>query len=243
MSSPGAASDRSQGPGLKPFATSLWLAEGPVVSVAGFRYPTRMAVVKLADASLFIWSPVALGSALKDEVAALGKVSHIVAPNSLHHLHLAEWKAAFPQARLHAAPGLRSKRRDLSFEADLVDAPDPAWKGQLEQVIVKGNLITSEVVFFHRESRTVLFTDLLQNFPPGWFAGWRAAVARMDLMLGAQPQVPRKFRVAFINRPAARESVRQILAWPSGNVIMAHGTPVIGNGADFIRQAFGWLVR
>lgn len=232
-----------KGVALAAFAEGLWLAEGPVVSVAGFRYPTRMAVARLADASLFIWSPVALSPELREEVSALGQVGHIVSPNSLHHLHLAAWKAAFPAARLHASPGLRQKRKDLTFDAELGDDPVPAWQGQIDQVIVRGNLITSEVVFFHRESGTVLFTDLLQNFPQGWHRGWRSVVARMDRMVGPQPQVPQKFRVAFVNRPAARESLGRIHAWPALNVVMAHGTPVIGNGAEFIRQAFSWLMR
>lgn len=34
---------------LKPFATGIWIADGDSVSVAGFRYPTRMAVIRLAD--------------------------------------------------------------------------------------------------------------------------------------------------------------------------------------------------
>lgn len=228
-------------PELKPFGPQIWTSEGPVVAVAGFRYPTRMAVIRLTDGSLFIWSPIALTPGLKTEVEALGQVSHIVAPNTLHDLHLKAWKQAFPQARLHASPGLSDKRKDLDFDTDLGDEAEHAWAGQIDQVVVRGNLITTEVVFFHQASATVLFTDLIQNFPPGWFTGWRAVVARLDRMLGERPQVPQKFRVAFVNKSAARAALGRIMAWPAGNVLMAHGTPVIGNGADFIRQAFGWL--
>jgi len=228
-------------PELKSFGPQIWTAEGPVVSVAGFRYPTRMAVIRLSDGSLFIWSPVALGAELQAAVEALGPVGNIVAPNSLHHLHLAAWKQAFPHARLHAPPGLREKRKDLAFDADLGDIPDPAWAGQVDQAPVRGNLITTEVVFFHRESGTALFTDLVQNFPPNWFSGWRAVIAWLDRMRGEKPQVLQKFRVAFVNRAAARSALRQIQAWPCRNVLMAHGTPVVGGGAAFIREAFGWL--
>ena len=45
----------------------------------------------------------------------------------------------------------------------------PIWGDDIDQVIMRGNTITTEVVFFHRTSGTVLFTDLLQNFPPDWF--------------------------------------------------------------------------
>lgn len=162
---------------LRPFAEDLWVAEGPIVSVAGFRYPTRMAVIRLADGGLFVWSPIALSPGLKREVLSLGQISFIVAPNTLHHLYLQEWASAFPGASLAAAPGLSEKRKDLRFDRVLDGQPDAVWSGDVDYVVFWGNLITAEVVFFHYGSRTVLFADLLQNFRPGWFPGWRGLVA------------------------------------------------------------------
>ncbi len=226
---------------LQPFAADLWIADGSVAEVAGFRYPTRMAVIRLAGGGLAIWSPIQLTEDLRAAVAALGPVRHLIAPNSLHHLHLGPWKAAFPDALLHAAPGLRERRADLAFDADLTDVPHPDWAGDLEQMLVGGNAITTEVVFFHRASRTVLFTDLIQQFRPGWFSGWRALVARLDRMTGPEPQVPNKFRLAFTDRRAARTALARIRAWPAERVLMAHGAPVTGDGAAFIARAFAWL--
>lgn len=228
---------------LKPFGTDLWLADGPRASVAGFHYPTRMAVVRLPDGGLWIWSPVALTPALRAAVEALGEVRWLIAPNSLHDLHLADWRAAFPNAPLHAAPGLAAARPDLAVDAELGDAPSPAWAEAIDQAPVRGNRITTEVAFFHRPSGTVLFTDLLQQFPPGWFRGWRALVAWLDLMTEPEPSVPRKFRLAFTDRRAARESLERILAWPARAVVMAHGRPVEQDGRAFLARAFAWLMR
>lgn len=226
---------------LKQFAHEIWISDGPDVVVAGFHYPTRMAVIRLSGGCLFIWSPIRITDALQAEVDALGQVQHIIAPNSLHHLFLPEWKRAYPGAKLHAPPGLREKRRDIVFDADLADAPSPDWIGEIDQVLMRGNLITTEVVFFHARSGAVLFTDLIQQFPAGAFSGWRAVVAKLDLMTGPEPSVPRKFRLAFINRRAARASLERILAWPAETVLMAHGTPVNKGARAFLRRAFGWL--
>jgi hypothetical protein len=106
---------------------------------------------------------------------------------------------------------------------------------------VRGNAITDEVVFFHRESSTIIFADLIQQFPAGWFSGWRAAIAKWDLMLGAEPSVPRKFRLAFVDRQAARAGLARILAWPAEKVLMAHGMPVTRDGQAFVHRAFKWL--
>jgi hypothetical protein len=226
---------------LSPFGPEIWTTGGPTVYVAGFAYPTRMAVVRLSDGGLLVWSPVALTEPVRTEVLALGEVRVLIAPNSLHHLFLAEWRAAFPSAKLHAAPGFHRRCPDIAVDADLADAAPPEWAADLEQVVVPGNAITTEVVFFHRTSRTVLFTDLIQQFDPGWFSGWRAIVARLDRLVGTEAAVPQKFRLAFTDRRAARVAIRRILAWPAERVLMAHGAPVMAEGQAFIRRAFGWL--
>ncbi len=227
---------------LKAFGPEIWIASGPtVVAAGGFHYPTRLAVIRLSDGALFIWSPVALSDELRAAVDALGEVRHLVAPNALHDSFLAEWRAAYPAARLHAAPGLRQRRKDLEFDGELEDVPAAAWAEEIDQVVVRGNLITTEVVFFHRKSGTAIFTDLIQHFSPTWFSGWRAVVARLDLMSGAEPQVPRKFRNAFVNRRLARAALRRILAWPTERVLMAHAAPIETDGQAFIARAFRWL--
>lgn len=226
---------------LEEFGENIWISAGDTVAVAGFHYPTRMAVIRLNGADLMIWSPIALSEALRDAVDALGPVRHIVPPNALHHLSVAEWVAAYPQAKLYAPPGLRAKRKDLKFHEDLTDSAQSVWRGEVDQTIVTGNLITQEVVFFHRQSGTVLFTDLLQQFPEGWHKGWRAVVATLDLMVAPEPAVPRKFRLAFLRRKEARQAVARILDWPVQQVLMAHGTPVTTDAKAYLKRAFQWL--
>jgi hypothetical protein len=226
---------------LKEFGHEIWTAEGSDVAVIGFHYPTRMAVIRLSDGSLFIWSPIRLADSVRAAVDAIGPVRHIIAPNSLHHLFLPEWKRAYPGAKVYAPPGLRKKRKDIVFDADLGRAPSSDWVEEIDQVLMYGNLITTEVVFFHGKSGTVLFTDLIQQLPNNLISGWRAVVAKLDLMVGPEPSVPRKFRAAFTNRRAARDSLAYILAWPAEKVLMAHGTPVENDAREYLHRAFAWL--
>jgi hypothetical protein len=136
---------------------------------------------------------------------------------------------------------LRRRRKDLVFDGDLGDGPAAAWAGEIDQVLMRGSLITTEVVFFHRPSSTAIFTDLIQHFSPAWFSGWRRLVARLDLMTGQEPAVPRKFRNAFIHRRAARAALRRVLAWPAERVLTAHAQPIQSGGQAFIARAFHWL--
>lgn len=226
---------------LEEFGENIWISAGDTVAVAGFHYPTRMAVIRLDGGGLMIWSPVKLQDDLRAQVDALGPVRHIIPPNALHHLSVGDWAAAYPLAKVHAPPGLRKKRKDLIFHQDLTDIADSDWLDQVDQVIVTGNLITQEVVFFHRQSGTVLFTDLLQQFPAGWHKGWRGWVAKLDLMVAPEPAVPRKFRVAFVRRASARQAVGHILDWPVQQVLMAHGAPVTKDAKAYLKSAFHWL--
>lgn len=220
---------------LKSFGHDIWIADGSkAVAVAGFNYLTRMAVIRLSNDALFVWSPIPLTDELHDQVTALGSVEHLIAPNTLHHSYLAEWKRAFPDARIHAAPGLRKKRPDLDLDEDLGDTPLPNWAGEIDQITMRGNAITTELVFFHSKSGTVLFTDLLQHFPADWFSGWRKLVAKLDLMTEQKPSVPRK---------SARAALDHIMAWPVEKVLMAHGTPITENGHAILKHAFRWLAR
>lgn len=229
---------------LSTFGDRIWVVNGPIITAAaGFHYPTRMAIMQLNAGGLVIWSPTELTNDLEQHIRALGPVVHIIAPNTLHHMYAAQWCDAFPQAALHGAPGLVEKRADLTFATTLTNTAHPDWEGQIDQVVIGGNAITTEVVFFHVSSQTTLFTDLLQQMPKTWFSGWRRIIAQLDGMTGPEPAVPRKFRIAFRDKTEARRAITKVLTWPTHNVLMAHGTPILHDGHAFLRRAFSWLLK
>lgn len=228
---------------LRHFGPGISVADGPVISYFGFPYPTRMAVIQLASGELFVWSPIALSATMEKEVDAMGVVRHLVSPNSLHHIYLNAWRRAYPNARTYAPPGLRQKRADIPFTGDLGDHPEPAWKQDIDQVAVGGSFALTEVVFFHRDSRTAIFGDLIQNFDSDWFKGWRRLVARLDGIVTPDAGAPREWRASFFDRRTARKALDRILAWPIENVLMAHGRPVTNNAHKFVERAFRWLAK
>ena len=227
---------------LDRFAPNLWLADGPVVRFGpGFPYPTRMAIVRLGDGTLWVWSPIALDDALVNAVEALGHVRHLVAPNKLHHLFLEDWAQRFPDARLYAAPGLARKRRDLSFDAELGDAPDPSWADDLDQVVFRGSFFLDEVVFFHRASRTVLVTDLVQRFAPDQVRGLSGWIMRVWGLVGERGSTPLEWRASFWNRRAARAALEEALAWNPEKLVIAHGMCAPENGRAVLASGLRWL--
>jgi hypothetical protein len=128
-------------------------------------------------------------------------------------LFLPEWKRDYPAAKVYAEPGLRKKRGDIVFDVDLESAPSPNWVDEIDLALMHGKLITTEVVFLHVKGGTALFTDLIQQLPTNLISGWRAIVAKLDLMTAPEPSVPRKFRITF--NAAPRDSLEHILSWPT----------------------------
>ncbi|MGH8215840.1 MAG: DUF4336 domain-containing protein, partial [Rhodanobacteraceae bacterium] len=121
-----------------------------MVSFFGFPYPTRMAVARLSDGNVWVWSPIALTRELADEVQSIGPVRYIVSPNKLHHLSLQAWADRWPEARLYAPPGLARKKAALHFHAELGDQPISSWQADIDHVVFRGSFTMAEVAFFHR---------------------------------------------------------------------------------------------
>lgn len=226
---------------LQVFGPSLYFADGPTVPFFGFPYPTRMAVAQLSDGSLWVWSPIALTASLAEQVQALGPVRYLVSPNKIHHLFLHEWVHRWPEAHLYAPPGLAKKRSDLHFHAELEDDPPPAWSADIDQVIFRGSFFMEEVVFFHRESRTAIFCDLIQRHAESTASGWKGMVMRLDGLVGEHGSTPREWRVSFLQRAPARAALQKVRGWQAERLLIAHGACAQHDAAAIISTALSWI--
>lgn len=226
---------------LEEFGPSLYLAEGPTVSFYGFPYPTRMAVAKLADGSVWVWSPVALTPELAGAVEALGPVRQIVSPNKIHHLFLKEWAERWPEARMLAPPGLARRKPELHFAAELSDEPDAAWAVDIDQVVFRGSFAMEEVVFFHRASRTALVCDLVQRHDPAQMTGLKGLLMRLDGLVGEHGSTPREWRASFLRRGRTRAARARVLGWQPERLLIAHGTCVRQGAGPILAGALAWI--
>ena len=226
-------------PALRPLAQDIWVVERPQ-RFYGLEVGTRMTVIRLADGSLLLHSPVALDAELRRELDAIGAVRFAVAPNRVHHLYAGRVAEAYPGARLWVGPGLERKRPDLVFDAVLGDEAPGEWKGQVDQVFFRGRPYENEVVFCHRASRTLILCDLAFNFGP------RAALPTrllMRLLRSYGRFGPSKLDPLLIrDRPAARQSLERILRWDFDRVVVAHGDVLESGGREALRRGYAWLL-
>ena len=231
---------------LEPLGSGVWFADGGVVSFFGFDYPTRMAVVRLADGGLWLWSPVKRTAPLESAVRALGPVRHIVSPNKLHHLFLGEWQETFPDAKLWGTASTIAKCRDLAFSGTLAESPPSAWATQIDQFYFANSAFMDEVIFFHRASRTVIVADLCQTFSEEFlrrhWPWWMRLVASWSKMVEGWGYPPIDYRISFRHRASARPKMCSLIEKHPEHVIVAHGEVVRTGGEAFLRHAFSWLL-
>jgi hypothetical protein len=223
------------------FGPALFCADGPTVSFYGFPYPTRMAVAQLADGDLWVWSPIEATPEIAQAVDRLGRVRHIVSPNKLHHLFLPAWAERWPDARIYAPPGLASRKPEVHFDAELGDAPEPAWAEEIDQVVFRGSFAMEEVVFFHRVSRTAIVCDLVQRHDPARMRGWKGLAMRLDGLVGSRGSTPREWRASFLKRGPARAARDRVLSWEPERLLIAHGACAREGATATLAQALAWI--
>lgn len=223
---------------LRALDQDLWVAERPQ-SFYGLVVGTRMTVIRLADGTLLLHSPVALDPVLRAELDALGRVRFAVAPNRVHHLYAGKVAAVYPGAQLWIAPGLERKRPDLVYEGVLDDEAPAPWRGQVDQVFFRGRPYENEVVFHHRSSRTLILCDLAFNFRAGTHPVTRLL---MQLIRSYDRFGPSRLDPLLIrDRAAARASLEKILAWDFDRVIVAHGDVLERGGRQALCEGYAWL--
>ena len=234
---------------LKPVADGLWIVDGPEIAMSypylGFKvpFPTRMTVARLADGALWVHSPTPLTPALGEAVDALGPVRFLVAPNLLHYWWVGAWKARYPEAQAYSAPGAQKRAAGHfdGFDADLRGEPPTEWHGAFRQVMVPGDFMT-EAAFFHTASRTLVLTDLIENFEPDRF---NSRVMRWGCQLSGccdpDGKMPIDLRSTFWrHRSDVHHAVEEMLAWGPERIVLAHGRWYPGNAAAELKRAFRW---
>lgn len=201
------------------------------VKIPMMNLPVRSTFVKCSTGGVLI-SP---GSSLDVvKLNGLNGVTDLVAPNLFHCAGIKRSLSVFPQATVWGPVGARTLKPDIPWSKELSLSAWP-YQDELSMVTLSGIPSLNEAIFYHRESRSLIITDLCFNLsnPSGigaWFvlnlAGTykKCAVSRLFLR-----EV--KDRISFKN------SLEEVLTFDFDNVILAHGDNLIGNGKARLLEA------
>ncbi|WP_076862956.1 DUF4336 domain-containing protein [Bradyrhizobium mercantei] len=233
---------------LKPVADDIWIIDGPIIRFGPrwfkMPFPTRATIIRLPGGRLFIHSPTPLAAELKAAVIELGAPNWIIGPNRLHYWWIPEWHAAYPGARIFLAREITQQAGDrLTVEGEPLDRSSGyPWDQWIATLPVAGSYMT-EVVFFHLPSRTLLLTDLIENFEAKRV---RSPLMRLLTWIGGvrdpDGSTPRDMRLTFSrDRAAMKAAVARMIEWDPERIILAHGRWYDCNGRAELERAFRWL--
>ncbi len=211
------------------------------VRFVGVRIQTRMAVSRLDGDALWVCSPLPMTDEIARTLDALGRVAHIVSPNKIHNQGLSSFCARYPHAKLWASPGLPERRPELEYAGVLTDEPEVAWAEHLDQRVTEGNAFFSEVIFFHRASRTLVVADLVENIGPDTLPSKAGrALAKMMRIYGRALPSP-EFRMYTFDAEAARQKLDEINTWPFERILLAHGDLITENAHEVFQKVIDHL--
>jgi hypothetical protein len=226
---------------LREIDRDIWVAEQPL-RYFGLSFGTRMTVIRLANRELVVISPIQVSDEIVRQLAELGTVKHIIAPNLYHYLFAAKFKTLYPNGTFWAAPGLEVKKPDLAIDK-IINSDTNSLYG-LEYVFFDGFRTLglsgfdslNECVFFHSASHTLILTDTAFHFDESFPALTQFATRVLGGYKSLSPSLLE--RIATTEKEKVRKSVEKILGWDFERVIMAHGSIVEQNGKEKFKEGY-----
>jgi hypothetical protein len=206
---------------------------------------TRMMVVKLSDGSLLVNSPVAVPFDTLKRISELGLVKYLVSATPRHVWRLDSWHTLFPKAQLWVPrPTLFTlKKGNLPITGILSDEPNRGWSDDLDQLAFKGSSSIEEVLFYHKESHTVILDDLIQIHAVEKGKPFKNTLFKLEGVTSPHGGVGLDIKLTFTNRDLARQSLEKLLSWDFDKLIIAHGNCIEKDAKPFVMQAFRWLTH
>jgi hypothetical protein len=220
-----------------PIDVRLWGLDRRLRMPGGAILPCRTTLVGLPSGGLLVVSPPPVELGGLEGLEALGAVEHVVAPNPFHYLSVSCFLARHPAARFWAAPGLFERVPGLPAGSELGEEPSPPWREAVDLAVLGPARGVSEVALFHRESATLILTDVAFHL-----VGLTRRFDRIAWRLAGMPARfgPSRTSRLFLLRDRERAAVflERLLVWPFRRVLVAHGETLEKNAASEFRRAF-----
>lgn len=199
---------------LAAIADDIWSIDTSLSIGPGMSMPARATVMRLAGGDVVLHSPIALDDETAAEIAALGPVKTIVAPNLVHWMFARRAAERFPEAKLLGAPGLEKKLG--AFEPL---PPDGLIADGLRCRLVDGAPKMNEHVFLFGKSLVV--ADLVMNM----HGGTSALMSLFCRINGVHKRFghSRMWKVMGKDAKAMAKSVETIAHWDFDRIVPAHG--------------------
>jgi len=228
---------------LRKIDKNIWVSEQQF-KFLGLEVGTRMTVIRLGNGELIVISPIDVEEITIQQINELGNVTVIIAPNCYHHLFLTNFKSIYPDAEIWVAPGLDSKRPNITIDRIFNERGKIGDLDEVEYLLFAGfqtigignSGILNEIVFWHRESQSLILTDTAFHFDVS-FPWQTRLIARI---LGGDRQLEPTLleKLASRDKEQVKQSIQKVLCWNFHRVIMAHGSIIERDGKRQLQAGY-----
>lgn len=232
---------------LRNIDRNLWAVEQPF-KYFGLEVGTRMTILRLSTGDLVAISPIKLERETIEQIALIGEVKYIIAPNLYHHLFIQDFRSIYPEAQLWATSSLANKRPDLAIDVPIMERQNSLFNeidyllfDGFQTLFLNGYTPLNEYVFCHRSSRTLILTDTAFYFDES-FISLTQLIAK--LMGGYKLLRPSPLeKIATKDKQAVKNAVDRVLEWDFDRVIVAHGSIVETGGKQKFKSGYDWFLN
>jgi hypothetical protein len=227
---------------------------------------TRMTLLDLGKDVLLLYAPIAATPECVEMVMSVSKgrlPTHIIMHSDAidHTIFLPGWRRAAPQAQILA---VKPDAREGDLPLVAVDASSGLLQAQLPPALTKGGALEAgvfdsrpfftEVVLYHKPSRSLLCADAIWRVvSPRFFPNVIAATGWKGFGVSNRSAHPYWFYLPRRRKEAVRAFLQQVASWGAiDRVLPGHLDPIPtegeeGMGSDEVKRlflgSFDYIVR
>jgi len=208
----------------------------------------RSTAVRLQSGDVWILASTPLNDETKSTLDSMGPVRYICAADAEHSMYLAEYKKAYPTAKLIGVPGLVEKKRGV-VEFDGVYGNDPpetkyGYEPEIQACYFSGYK-NQDVAFLHTPSKTLIEADLLLNLPGKEQYSKSQSSPHIPILGSLSPMSGiHKWALwgATKDKAAMTRDARTVAGWDFDRVIPCHGDVIESGGKAAWQEAYKWFL-
>ena len=220
---------------LNSLGENLWSMDYTTHS-SGVVFSCRTFIIRLNE-DLVVISPGPWEDEYRDELAALGQVKWLIAPNAFHHISFRPWQKQYPDAQHWGTKALQEKRPKVQF-SHIWEGECPFRGLDLRIYGLEGIPKINELVFFHQPTGSLIVTDLIFNV-----RSYASGMSKFFFYIfGIYNRVGTSllFRLFTSDRSALKKSLEPLLDLPIQRVMMNHGEFIESDAKPTLEAALAW---
>jgi len=233
---------------LREVAKDVWAFSRPLtmgfIPVGG-----RSVAIKLLSGDVWVMASTPLTPETKTKLDELGEVRYIVSASAGHWLFLAEFKKAYPSAKVIGPEPLLTKKGCVALDGVYGrDSPDTKYgfEDEITPCFFSG-VRNKEVAFHHVDSKTLVVADLLFHFPATEQysnASRKPFLLKFGLGLNPTGWLHQRVLSSFsVDREAVKDDAKTVASWNFNRIIPCHGDVIENKANEAWRSAYAAYLK